>query len=42
MNYFDKYDDNERSRLGIKGELVFNDVIKESTISCVGSEKHEQ
>ena len=26
----------------IKRELVFKDVIKESTMSCVGGEKHEQ
>ena len=36
-----KYGDNERSRLNvIKGG--FKDVIKESAMSCVGSETHEQ
>ena len=36
--------DNERSRLsdiGSSGEFVFNDVIRESTKSCVGSLKHD-
>ena len=36
-----KYGDNERSRLngiGSCGELVFKDVSRDSTISCVGSE----
>ena len=40
-----KNSDNERCRvsgIGLSGELVFNDVIRESTMSCVGSEKHDQ
>ena len=40
-----KYGDNERSRLsgiGSSGELVFKDVIREITKSCVGSAKHDQ
>ena len=40
-----KYGDNERSRLsgiGSSGELVFKDIIRESTKSCVGSVKHDQ
>ena len=40
-----KYGDNVRSRLsgiGLRGELVFRDFIKESAMSCVGSETHEQ
>ena len=39
-----QYGDNERSRLWnrVKGELYFKYVIKESTMSCVGSEKNEQ
>ena len=40
-----KYGDNERSRLsriGSSGELVFKDVIRKSTISCVWREKHDQ
>ena len=40
-----KYGDNERSRLsgiGSSGELVFKDVIRESTQSYVGSVKHDQ
>ena len=39
------YYDNERSRMsriGSSGELVFKDVIRESTQSCVGSVKHDQ
>ena len=35
-----KYGDNERSRLSGIGD--FKDVIKESAMSCVGSETHEQ
>ena len=39
-----KYGDNKRSRLSGIGSkvLVFKDVIKECTMSYVGSEKHEQ
>ena len=40
-----KYGDNKRNRLsgiGSSGELIFKDVIRESTMSCVGSEKHDQ
>ena len=40
-----KNGDNERSRLsgiGSSGELVFKYVIRESTMSCVGSIKHDQ
>ena len=40
-----KYGDNERSRLsgiGLSGELVFKDVIRESTMACMGSVKHDK
>ena len=40
-----KYGDNERSiliRIGSSEELVFKDFIRESTMSCVGSVKHDQ
>ena len=36
--------DNERSRLSgipLSGEWIFKDVIRESTISCVGSVKYD-
>ena len=40
-----KYGDYERSRLGgigSIGELVFKDIIRESTKSYVGNVKHDQ
>ena len=40
-----KYGDNEQSRLGeigLSGEIVFKDVIGESTKSCVVSVYHDQ
>ena len=40
-----KYSDNERIRLsgiGPSGKLIFKDVIRESTTSCVVSVKHDQ
>ena len=40
-----KYGDNGRSKLsgiGSSGKLVFKDVIRKSTKSCVGSVKYDQ
>ena len=40
-----QYGDNERSifsKIGSSGVLVFKDDIRESTIVCVGSVKHDQ